>query len=71
MTIRLAGEIFQGYNKPKRDKQGGKKFAVAAKEGDQVRLVRFGTQIWKLNVMTPSEGVIFVRVITVMSPRAN
>ena len=42
MTIRLAGEIFQGYNKPKRDKQGGKKFGVAAKEGDQVRLVRFG-----------------------------
>jgi hypothetical protein len=42
MTIRLAGEIFQGYNKPKRDKQGDKKFSVAAKEGDKVRLVRFG-----------------------------
>lgn len=40
--IRLAGEVFSGYNKPKRDKQGGKKFAVAAKEGDEVRLVRFG-----------------------------
>ena len=42
MTIRLAGEVFKGYNTPKRDVQGGKEFAVAAKEGDQVRLVRFG-----------------------------
>ena len=40
--IRLAGETFDGYNKPKRDLQGGKKFAVAAKDGDEVRLVRFG-----------------------------
>jgi hypothetical protein len=40
--IRLAGEVFSGYNKPKRDVQGGKKFAVAAKEGDEVKLVRFG-----------------------------
>lgn len=40
--IRIAGETFDGYNKPKRDVQGGKKFAVAAKEGDTVRLVRFG-----------------------------
>ena len=42
MTIRLAGEIFKGYNQPRRDSDGGKKFAVAAKEGDTVRLVRFG-----------------------------
>ena len=40
--IRIAGEVFSGYNKPKRDVQGGKQFAVAAKEGDKVRLVRFG-----------------------------
>jgi len=40
--IRLAGEIFKGYNQPRRDSDGGKKFAVAAKEGNQVRLVRFG-----------------------------
>ena len=39
---RLARAGVSGYNKPKRDKQGGKKFAVAAKEGDTVRLVRFG-----------------------------
>ena len=40
--IRIAGEVFSGYNKPKRKKKGDKEFAVAAKEGDKVRLVRFG-----------------------------
>jgi hypothetical protein len=42
MTIRLAGEVFKGYNQPKRDVQGGKESAVAAKEDGKVRLVRFG-----------------------------
>ena len=42
MTIRIAGEIFQKFNVPKRDVQSGKEFSVAAKEGDTVRLVRFG-----------------------------
>ena len=40
--IRLAGEVFKSYNKPKRDIQGGKQFSVAAKEDGEVRLVRFG-----------------------------
>lgn len=40
--IRIAGEVFSGYNKPRPDSGGGKKSAVAAKEGDTVRLVRFG-----------------------------
>jgi len=40
--IRLAGEVFSGYNKPKTAIKGDKQFAVAAKEGDKVRLVRFG-----------------------------
>jgi hypothetical protein len=42
MSIRLAGELFKEYNQPRRDSDAGKKFAVAAKEGDTVRLVRFG-----------------------------
>lgn len=42
MAIRIAGEVFKNYNVPKKDVQGGKEFAVAAKEGDTVRLVRFG-----------------------------
>jgi len=31
-TIRLAGEIFEGYNKPKRTPGDSKKFAVAQVE---------------------------------------
>ena len=42
MTVRIAGEVFKGYNKPKRDVKGGKEYAVAAKQGDKVKLVRFG-----------------------------
>lgn len=33
---------FTAVNKPKRTPDGPKKFAVLAKEGDQVKLVRFG-----------------------------
>jgi len=29
-------------NKPKKDKQGGKKFKVLAKKGDKTKLIRFG-----------------------------
>jgi hypothetical protein len=36
------GESFAGYNKPKRTSGGSKKFAVLAKKGDEVKLVRFG-----------------------------
>lgn len=40
--IEHRGEKFAGYNKPKRTPGGPKKFAVLAKEGDKVALVRFG-----------------------------
>jgi hypothetical protein len=40
--IEYRGEKFSGYNKPKRTPNGPKKSAVLAKEGDQVKLVRFG-----------------------------
>lgn len=40
--IEYRGEKFSGYNKPKRTPNGPKKSAVLAKEGDKVRLVRFG-----------------------------
>jgi len=35
-------EKFSGYNKPKRTPGKSKKFAVLAKQGDDVKLVRFG-----------------------------
>jgi hypothetical protein len=36
------GETFSGYNKPKRTSGGNKKFAVLAKKGSEIKLVRFG-----------------------------
>ena len=40
--ITYKGNKFSGYNKPKRTPGESKKFAVLAKEGESVRLVRFG-----------------------------
>tara|TARA_R100001086_G_scaffold135096_1_gene70297 strand:+ start:81 stop:347 length:267 start_codon:yes stop_codon:yes gene_type:complete len=42
MAITYRGERFSGYNKPKRTPKAKKSHAVLAKEGDKVRLIRFG-----------------------------
>ena len=43
--ITYRGEQFEGYNKPKRTPTNPKKsHAVVAKEGDTVKLIRFGQQ---------------------------
>ena len=43
--ISYRGEQFEGYNKPKRTPQHpNKSHAVLAKEGDTVKLIRFGQQ---------------------------
>lgn len=45
MAVERAGEKFSGYNKPKRTpKHPTKSHAVLAKEGDKVKLIRFGEQ---------------------------
>lgn len=44
MTINYRGERFAGYNKPKRTPNAKKSHAVLAKEGDKVKLIRFGQQ---------------------------
>ncbi len=45
MAINFRGERFSGYNKPKRTpKHPRSSHAVLAKEGDRVRLIRFGQQ---------------------------
>lgn len=45
MAIEYRGERFQGYNKPKRTPgHPTKSHAVLAKEGDNVKLIRFGQQ---------------------------
>lgn len=45
MAIEYRGEKFEGYNKPKRTPKHPKKsHAVLAKEGDTIKLIRFGEQ---------------------------
>jgi len=45
MSIDYRGETFEGYNKPKRTpKHPTKSHAVLAKEGDNIKLIRFGEQ---------------------------
>ena len=45
MSITYRGETFSGVNKPKRTPNHPKKsHAVLAKEGNRVRLIRFGQQ---------------------------
>jgi hypothetical protein len=42
--IEYRGEKFAGYNKPKRTPGAKKSHAVLAKEGDKIKLIRFGEQ---------------------------
>jgi hypothetical protein len=45
MAITYRGETFSGYNKPKRTPNHPKKsHAVLAKEGETIKLIRFGQQ---------------------------
>ena len=45
MSIEYRGEKFSGYNKPKRTSDHPKKsHAVLAKEGDTIKMIRFGEQ---------------------------
>ena len=45
MSIRKAGEVFSGYNKPKKTpNHPNKSHAVLAKEGGKEKLIRFGQQ---------------------------
>ena len=52
--IKYRGETFSGYNKPKRTPGSKKKFAVLAKKGDDVRLVRFGDPNMSIKKDQPS-----------------
>ena len=45
MTVKLGKESFSGFNKPKRTpNHPTKSHAVLAKQGDKVKLIRFGQQ---------------------------
>lgn len=59
MSITYRGEKFGGYNKPKRTPGESKKFAVLAKEGDDVRLVRFGDPDMRIKKSNPDRRASF------------
>ena len=59
MSITYRGEKFSGYNKPKRTPGGSKKFAVLAKQGDDVKLVRFGDPEMKIKKHIPERRANF------------
>ena len=59
MSIEYRGERFSGYNKPKRTPSKSKKFAVLAKQGDQVKLVRFGDPNMKIRKNEPARKKSF------------
>ena len=44
MAIEYRGERFAGYNKPKKTPNASKSHAVLAKDGDKIKLIRFGQQ---------------------------
>lgn len=45
MAIEYRGEKFEGYNKPKRTpKHPSKSHVVLAKEGETIKMIRFGEQ---------------------------
>ena len=55
--VTRSGESFSGYNKPKRTPSHPKKsHAVLAKDGDTVRLIRFGQQGFSGSPRKPGES---------------
>lgn len=54
MGVVYRGERFSGYNKPKRTPDGPKKFAVLAKDGDKIKLIRFGDPNMSIKKDKPS-----------------
>lgn len=53
------GETFAGYNKPKRTPNKSKKSAVLAKQGNEVKLVRFGDPKMSIKKDQPSRRKSF------------
>ena len=53
------GESFAGFNKPKRTPGGRKKFAVLARQGDEIKLVRFGDPDMKITKNIPKRRANF------------
>jgi len=52
--LKYRGELFSGYNKPKRTPNAKKKSAVLAKVGKDVKIVRFGDPELSIKKNQPS-----------------
>lgn len=59
MAITYRGEKFSGYNKPKNARTKTKKFAVLAKSGNKVRLIRFGDAKMTIKKSNPARRKSF------------
>tara|TARA_Y100000592_G_scaffold89113_1_gene145892 strand:- start:603 stop:848 length:246 start_codon:yes stop_codon:yes gene_type:complete len=57
--ITYRGERFSGYNKPKRTPGKSKKFAVLAKKGSKVKIVRFGDPNMRIKKSSPARRKSF------------
>ena len=57
--ITYRGEKFSAYNKPKRTPGKYKKFAVLAKKGSKVKLVRFGDPNMRIKKSNPKRRKSF------------
>ena len=57
--ITYRGQKFSGYNKPKRTPGKSKKFAVLAKSGSKVRLIRFGDPNMRIKKNIPARRKSF------------
>lgn len=53
------GETFSGYNKPKRTPGKNKKFAVLAKKGSDIKIVRFGDPNMTIKKSNPGRRANF------------
>lgn len=59
MAINYRGESFSGYNKPKKARTKTKKFAVLAKSGSTVRLIRYGDANMTIKKSNPARRKSF------------
>ena len=58
--ITYRGERFSAYNRPKRTPGKRKKFAVLAKKGSKVKLVRFGDPNMRIKKSSPARRKSFI-----------
>ena len=59
MSINYRGETFAGYNKTKKARTKTKKFAVLAKSGNTVKLIRYGDANMTIKKSNPARRKSF------------